>query len=92
MFLHATEAERQTNLSALHGLEQVGQRVSEGADEDATELLEQSADTRDRRPETHRFYWFINLRILNLYSELSLKCKVFEKKLKRLFSHLCCVP
>lgn len=46
MFLNATD------LSALHGLQQVGQRVFEGADEHPAELLEQSADTRNGCPET----------------------------------------
>ncbi len=44
---------KQTNLCALHGLQQVGQSVFEGADEHPAELLKQSTETRNSCPETH---------------------------------------
>ena len=50
---------QQTNLGALHGLQQVGERLFETADEHPTELLEQSAETRNGCPETHRQIMFI---------------------------------
>lgn len=56
-FLSRAESERQTNLCALHGLQQVAQRVSEGANKDPTELLKQSPETCDGCPETHTYTW-----------------------------------
>lgn len=49
----SVKALQQTNLGALHGLQQVGERLFETADEHPTELLEQSAETRHGCPETH---------------------------------------